>query len=219
MHHLSHSAYSASLIQPASTLQTMASEPAVAPEPRFVRPTRAHALELAQEMFLAGERLDMQTLSARLGVGRTTLYRWVGDRERLIGEVLARLTDIAWAQVAREANGKGRERAMDIGRRFMELTATFPPLRQFAEREPQLALRVLLARDGLVAARIRAGFQRALDENMPGEKIDAELVDIAVQAGTALEWAPIAIGGEPELDRAGLLIRSLFDTQPARRRR
>jgi AcrR family transcriptional regulator len=184
-----------------------------------VRPTRADAIGLATEMFLNGERLDMQTLSARLGVGRTTLYRWVGDRERLIAEVLAGLTDVTWALVAREAEGTGRARGMDIGRRFMEVTAAYPPLRQFAEREPQLALRILLARDGLVASRIRAGFQRAIDENLPdGEEIDPELVDIAVQAGTALEWAPIAIGGEPELERAGLLIRSLFDTEPSRRR-
>jgi AcrR family transcriptional regulator len=182
---------------------------AVAPEPRFVRPTRDHAIELATEMFVNGERLDMQTLSARLGVGRTTLYRWVGDRERLIGEVLAGLTDLTWDECARQAKGKGRARALDAGRRFMEVTANYPPLRQFAEREPQLALRVLLTRDGLVAGRIRAGFHRALKDN--GVDIDPELVDIAVQAGTALEWAPIAIGGEPELDRAGILILGLLE--------
>jgi len=59
--------------------------------------------------------------------------------------------------------------------------------------------------------------QRALDESLaPGEEpINPELIDIAVQAGTALEWAPIAIGGEPEIERAGRLIRSLFDTASA----
>ena len=185
-------------------------------ERRFVRPTRADALELAQEMFLRGERLDMGTLSARLGIGRTTLYRWVGDRESLIGEALAELTELTWDQVARDARGSGPERAIHTGRRFMELTAGFPPLREFAEREPQLALRVLLAPDGAVQAQIRAGFQRALEESVPaGEEISPELVDIAVQVGTALEWAPIAIGAEPEIERAGRLIRSLFATAAA----
>ncbi len=189
--------------------------PAQAPPlPRFQRPNRTHALELARSMFLRGERVDMNILSESLGIGRTTLYRWVGDRESLIGEVLAELTDLAWDYVIEHAEGEGADRAMDAGRRFMEATAGFPPLRLFAEREPQLALRVLLATEGIVAERIRAGFHRALEQNLPaGTEINPELIDIAVQAGTALEWAPIAIGGEPALERASLLIRGLFESE------
>jgi AcrR family transcriptional regulator len=187
------------------------------PEARFVRPTREHALEIAQEMFMRGERLDMQTLSAALGIGRTTLYRWVGDRERLIGEVLGNLTDVAWDTVIAEATGKGSLRALDASRRFMETTADYPPLRQFAEREPQLALRILLAPDGIVSQRIRAGVRRSLEAFVPDEPVDDEFVEIAVQVGTALEWAPIAIGAEPEIERATRLIGSLFvTTQRAR---
>ena len=179
--------------------------------PRFRRPTRRDAIDFACELFLRGERVDMNTVCAGLGIGRTTLYRWVGDRERLIGEALAELTEATWNYLIENAEGRGRERAMNIGRRFMEVTAEFPPLREFAEREPQLALRVLLAPDSLVAERIRAGFRRALEENLPpGAAINPELIDIAVQAGTALEWVPIAIGGEPEIERAGRLILSLF---------
>ena len=184
---------------------------AVAPESRFQRPKRQDAIELARELFLRGERVDMNTVCASLGIGRTTLYRWVGDRERLLGEVLAELTDVAWDQVIREADGKGQERAFDAGRRFMELTANYPPLREFVEREPNLALRVLLAPDGPVAARIRAGFRRAFEDN--GVEADPELIEIAVEAGTALEWAPIAIGGEPAIGRASILIRGLFESR------
>jgi AcrR family transcriptional regulator len=181
------------------------------PLPRFQRPTRADALEFARTLFLRGERVDMNTLSTALGIGRTTLYRWVGDREQLIAEVLGGLTDVVWDQVIESAEGEDRERAMDAGRRFMELTAGFPPLRRLVEREPQLALRVLLAPDGIVAQRIRAGFTRAMERDLPeGATVDPELIDIAVQAGTALEWAPIAIGAEPQLGHAGRLIRALF---------
>ena len=180
--------------------------------PRFVRPTRADALEIAREMFVRGDRLDMQTLSAALGIGRTTLYRWVGDRERLIGEVLATLTDVAWDAVIAEAEGEGDLRSLDASRRFMELTSTYPPLRQFAEREPQLALRILLAPDGPVAERIRAGVRRAMTEFSRDEPVDDEFVEIAVQIGTALEWAPIAVGTDPDIERATRLIGTLFVT-------
>jgi len=178
---------------------------------RFQRPNRSHAIAIARELFLAGERVDMNTLCATLGIGRTTLHRWVGDREQLIGAMLAELTDAAWDQVMEQAGGSGRQRAMEAGRLYMEATANFPPLRTFAAREPQLALRVLLAPHGAVAARIRAGFERALRTYDPDNPVDPDLIDIAVQAGTALEWAPVAIGAEPEIARAALLIRSLFD--------
>lgn len=178
--------------------------------PTFLRPSRRHALDLARDMFVDGERLDMQTLANALGVGRTTLYRWVGDREALLSRVLADLTDQAWDTVIAEARGTGAARSLDAARRFMELTAAFEPLRKFAEREPQLALRVLLAPNGLVAERIRAGATRSLEHAVPGEPVDPELVDIAVQVGTALEWAPIAIGAPPEIERAIRLIGSLY---------
>jgi AcrR family transcriptional regulator len=181
--------------------------------PRLQRPTREHAIDYARTLFLKEERVDMHILSEALGIGRTTLYRWVGDREQLIGELLAELVDRGWDYAIEHAQGEGRERAMHAGRLFMEITANFAPVRHFTEREPQLALRVLLASDGLVAERIRAGFLRAFAVHDPdAANINPELVDIAVQAGTALEWAPIAIGGEPAIERASRLVRSLFQT-------
>lgn len=180
----------------------------------FQRPNRRHAIDLARNTFLRGERVDMGELCDTLGIGRTTLYRWVGEREQLIGEVLGELVDMGWDLVIERARGEGPERALDAARRFMELTANFLPLRQFAEREGQLALRVLLSPSGTVAQRIRAGSVRALKASTPdADQINPELIDIAVQVGTALEWAPIAIGQEPEIARATRLIRSLFETE------
>lgn len=201
----------------------MAAGHAGQPAPRtasFPAMPRRDALDLARELLLAGERVELHVLCRRLGIGRTTLYRWVGDRDRLLGDVLAELTDIAWDAVIPQAEGPdGEARAMDAGRRFMQLTATFPPLRRFAEREPQLALRILLDQDGAVATRIRAGFTRAFAVHAPDVVLDEELIAIAVQAGTAMEWAPVAIGREPELARASVLILSLFRqaAQDARR--
>jgi len=69
----------------------------------------------------------------------------VGDRERLIGAVLAELADETWRLAEDEAEGEGVDGALDTVRRFMDMTASFPPLRGFAEREPQLALRIMLS--------------------------------------------------------------------------
>jgi hypothetical protein len=45
----------------------------------------------ARRAFLAGERVDMGAIGQELGVSRVTLYRWVGNRGQLLGEVLAAL--------------------------------------------------------------------------------------------------------------------------------
>ena len=51
-------------------------------------PTPAAAFARARQLFTAGERLDMGRLADDLGVARTTLYRWTGDRDRLLADVL-----------------------------------------------------------------------------------------------------------------------------------
>jgi len=181
--------------------------------PQLVRPSRDVAIEVADAFFRRGLRVDMHTVADRLGVGRTTLYRWVGSREQLIGEVLARLTDVAWEFVEQSVTGQGIERAVQSIEAFMTLTSTWPPLREFAQREPQLALRVLLRSEGPVSAHIRGGIEAALRSHVPEFEIEAnhDLLDTIVQIGTALEWAPIAIGEEPTIERAVRLIRGLLE--------
>lgn len=181
--------------------------------PQLVRPSRDVAIEVADAFFRRGLRVDMGTVADKLGVGRTTLYRWVGGREQFIGEVLARLTDVAWQLVEQSVTGQGVEHAVQSIEEFMTLTATWPPLREFAEREPQFALRVLLRSEGPVQAHIRGGIEASLKRHVPELEIEAnhDLLDTIVQIGTALEWAPIAIGEEPAIERALRLIRGLLE--------
>jgi AcrR family transcriptional regulator len=61
------------------------------------RPTPAGAFERARQFLRTGKRIDMVALAADLGVSRATLYRWTGDRERL-------LADAVWAEAHAIAN-------------------------------------------------------------------------------------------------------------------
>lgn len=185
-----------------------------APLPQLERATREHALRFARLQFERGERVDMQTLAAALGVGRTTLYRWVGDREQLIGELFARLTDDLWAGIAAEQHGTGIDSALAAIRRFMTITAGFEPLRDFAQREPTLALRILVSPRGLVQDRIRAGVLGALERSLPAEHlpIPADVIDVLVQVGAGLQWIPIVVGDPPDIDRALQLGRTVLES-------
>jgi AcrR family transcriptional regulator len=186
-----------------------------APLPQLERATREHAVRFARLQFERGERIDMQTLAAALGVGRTTLYRWVGDREQLIAELFARMTDEWWAAIATERQPAGIDGALETIRRFMTLTAGFAPLREFAQREPTIALRILVSPRSPVQDRVRAGVTAALEHNLPPEQlpIPRDVIDVLVQVGAGLQWTPIVIGDPPDIDRALELGRAVLESR------
>jgi AcrR family transcriptional regulator len=187
---------------------------ATAPLPQLERATREHALRFARMQFERGERIDMQTLAGALGVGRTTLYRWVRDREQLIAELFAGLTDELWAAVSDQQSGAGIDGALATIRRFMTVTSGFEPLRDFAKREPTVALRILVSPQGLVQDRIRAGVTAALERNLPATQlpIPPDVIDVLVQVGAGLQWIPIVVGDPPDIERALQLGRTVLES-------
>jgi AcrR family transcriptional regulator len=165
---------------------------------------RDDAVRLARRHYLAGERVDMQSLAAELGIGRTTLYRWVGDRDSLISEMLAEMVVEVIRAAVEEAQGEGLDRTIDGIRRFMETTSRYSPLRHLVQTEPELGLRVMLAPGSGVSRAITSELRAELEAARPewaGEKAE-ELADVLTQIGMAYEWGNIAVRSEPEIDRA-----------------
>ena len=127
----------------------------------FRRPTADDAIRLAREQFLAGERIEMGALAEQLGINRTTLYRWVGEREQLMGTLISSLIDEWLEQVRPTVTSTGVDGVLEIIRRFLELAAGYEPLTAFTRREPPLALRVLTDRDGAVTRKADATVARS----------------------------------------------------------
>jgi AcrR family transcriptional regulator len=184
--------------------------------PTIRRPSREDAVALARAHFLAGQRVEMQTVSAALDIGRTTLYRWVGERDQLLEEVFAGLVEEWFAEVVPQAEGQGRAHLLDVMRRFLELAAAFDPLTEFAEREPALTMRLLLDREGLIAERSKLAIRGLLAEDLPDLEIPENIIDAIEMSAAALVWANIAIGRRPDIDGAIELSSTLLDACPAR---
>ncbi len=178
--------------------------------PGFRRPVREDAILLAKGQFVSGERVEMQTVASGLGIGRTTLYRWVGEREDLLEEVFAGLVDEWFAEVVPVADGKGTDRLLDVMRRFLELAAAFTPLSDFAAREPALTMRLLLDREGLVAQRSKFAIRNLLDQEAPRLVVPENIIDAIEMTAAALVWANIAIGREPDIAGAIELSETLL---------
>lgn len=172
---------------------------------------REDAIRLARRHYLARERIDMQSLATELGIGRTTLYRWVGDRDRLISGMLSEMAIEVIRSAVENAEGEGPDRLIDAMRRFMETSAGFEPLRHLVQTEPELGLRVMLAPGSGVSTAITAELRAEIERTRPrwaGEKA-ADLADVLTQIGMAYEWVNIAVRSEPEIDRAIRAMESL----------
>jgi AcrR family transcriptional regulator len=176
----------------------------------FRRATRSDAIELAKARFLAGDRVEMQVLADELSVSRTTLYRWVGEREQLYGEVFGELVDEWLALVEPQVEGAGIDRFATILQRFLEFAAGSEPLTLFTQREPTLAMRILMDPAGPVTAHANAALRRLLSEIDPEVEISDQIGNGIGVVSRTLVWANIATGQEPDIDGAVSLARTLL---------
>lgn len=105
--------------------------------------SREDVLEAALHRYLRGRRVDVQAIAAELGLGRTTIYRWFGSRDKLLGEVLARATDPVIDAARAAARGRGGKALLGTFDRLNRSLAEAPALRTFVENERDAALRVI----------------------------------------------------------------------------
>src|SRR6266550_3010586 len=80
--------------------------------------TPLDALRLARERWLESGRIDMGDLAAELGVSRATLYRWVGTKERLLGEVLWTFAEATFRDARAKTSGTGARYLADATERY-----------------------------------------------------------------------------------------------------
>lgn len=118
--------------------------PAARPHEAQTRVRSTDARAAARDVYLSGRRLDMLGLSRKLGVGRTTLYRWCGHRERLLSDVIWSVTeDRIHAFETATVGLQGKERLREGIRLFMESAANDPALHAFLRNETHAALRLM----------------------------------------------------------------------------
>jgi AcrR family transcriptional regulator len=118
--------------------------------------SRADVLELASRLYLRGERVDVQAVASELGLGRTTIYRWFGSRDLLIGEVIVEAAEPLLEAARARARGEGAAALLDTFDRFNRSLVSAPALRQFVEGEREAALRIITSGAGNVQPRIVA---------------------------------------------------------------
>jgi len=189
------------------------SETETSTQPRtvFRRATAQDALDLARTTFLADERVDMQTLAAELGIARATLHRWVQTRENLLDRVLGDLAGEFFQASRAQAHGRPDEVIADVIRILVTTTARFQPIRGFVQREPELALRLLVGERSSVRRGLLEELEQLIAEILPDEAEQLRgYAEAMVPVGLALAWPTLVAGDEPSGERIATVSRALL---------
>src|SRR5580704_9646082 len=116
--------------------------------------TPAGAFRAARRMFLDGQRLDMRSLAAELQISRATLYRWCGDRERLLSDVLWSLSHHVFERAkADHPRHTGAKRVLAVFKQHTNEIVRAEALQVFLRQETHAALRLLTSDSGGVQSR------------------------------------------------------------------
>ena len=182
------------------------------------------AVDRAARWIGDGRRLDLQGLADELGVSRTTLFRQVGTRDRLLGEALWLLTDRTLHYAVRRWERErppGVLRSVGAGRHMNALVAQSSALRRLLDDEPALTIRVLTDPQGSVQPRVVSFVEAILRSDMTEfgfEPLIApnDLAFALVRIGEAFLYADVLAARRPDVASADRLQQALLEgsTQP-----
>jgi AcrR family transcriptional regulator len=191
------------------------------PRGRPAGASREDVLALAMGRYLRGRRVDVQAIAAELGLGRTTIYRWFGSRDELIGEVLVRAAEPLLKDARAGARGTGGLVLLDTLDRFNRSLADAPALRQFVENERDAALRIITSGAGkvqpwiveavteLIRQEVRAGTYRPAIE-------PATLGYAIVRLGEAFLYNDAVAGMRGDVERLRGVQAAMFGAERAK---
>ncbi|PFG42999.1 TetR family transcriptional regulator [Isoptericola jiangsuensis] len=183
-----------------------------------VHPDALGAFEAARATFVSGRRIDMGALAVELGVDRTSVFRWVGNRDALLAEVLWSLavpTLVQAARAADDARHHGAEHVATLLTHFATDLIRADYFRDFLAREPARALRLLTTTASPIQHRYVATVEHLVRTHLGrapfGGAIDAHaLAYLLVRVSESFTYADLIAGEPPSPDTAASAFRHLL---------
>jgi TetR/AcrR family transcriptional regulator, repressor for uid operon len=167
------------------------------PEDRMSERILDAALDLVAASGL--RRLTMDDVAARAGVGRMTVYRRFGERERLIDALATREVQrcLAALDAAVDPGDPVAEQIADGFEAAIRLARTHPLLERFARYEPETALAALNADGAAIFAMSRAFTASLLVEAQKrgevGDLDPDQAAEILVRLGVSFVLIPSSV--------------------------
>lgn len=164
---------------------------------------------------MRGARVDMSALATELGIGRVTLYRWFGTRERLLVEVVWSMADRLLRDVDDQVEGTGSERVVAVVGGFLEGVIASPAMRAWLEEEGEFAMRLLTRHEPGFQPRLIAAVEDLLERERSAGTMDlpAEMSEVAFVIVRLIEsytYLDLITGETPDAGRAEPILRMLL---------
>lgn len=169
-------------------------------------------LRAAVAMFLRDGWIDARALAADVGIGRATLYRRYGDRDRLIGEAIWAIATTEFAHIYPRSRGQGADKVADLVHAMLTTSAQLPAMRRFVAEHPDTALRVMTSRDGVIQDRIVETVSRLIQSEI-GEPDDIDAPTLAyavVRVAESFYYRELLTGQPTDISAATTIIRRLL---------
>jgi AcrR family transcriptional regulator len=184
-----------------------------------VKVTPADAFVRARQIVQAGGRLDMLALAAELGIARATLYRWTGDREQLLSDILWTNVHALFEHILSTVPERGADGLRIGSTRFLTQLAAGGELTRFLQSEDGIGLRLITDSRGGVRPRlvdaIAAWIQREVDEGYYRAPEDPQLLaDGMVSLGERFLYHGGYVESNPDAATASRMIAVLIREAP-----
>lgn len=147
-------------------------KPSPAPQPSPEKGTPQEALRRATEIWSRGDRLEMAALADSLGVTRVTLFRWMGNRDELVAEILWSQWSLLWTNALATVEGRGPPYVAGVCRRVMSGILQSQGMRSFLKDDPEYALRMLTSKSSPVQQRVIECVRKLLTDQISQRSID-----------------------------------------------
>lgn len=192
-----------------------------APAPLVRRPAPEDLRALARRRFIRGQYGDLEGLAKELGISRATAYLWAGNADQLSNIVITGLLVDAYHRAEAQAGRRSPHRAADIVVLVMRSIAGFKPYRDFVERNPEKALRIVASKSGSVQQAAIVHVQGLLEaEQARGTlclPVDPHAMAYAlVRLVESFLYADFIAGEQPDLEKAEAIIRMMLGAHSAK---
>jgi AcrR family transcriptional regulator len=170
----------------------------------------------AAAAYACGQRLDMRSLARQVGVARATLYRRVGNRERLLDEVIWwRARRLLAHQVRATAGLAGAARIAATIRGVLAVAERDAPLRAFLEADPETAMRILTGTRSTVQRGMAGALENLIDTERGRGAFEADLdtptlAYAIVRICEGFLYADVIADRRPDIGRAVTVIEALL---------
>lgn len=159
----------------------------------------------------------MQQFAAELDVDRSTLFRWVGNRDQLIVAILISLAKVVLKEAVARARGAGGVKLARVAGAYAQKIIDATYYRAFMQREPERSLRLITTKASPLQQHIVETFENLIIEEEAAGFVHPlgshDLAYLIVRIMESFIYADMITGDEPDAAKVEAAVAALLHAE------